>query len=107
VALTARPRRTASPGIEWLLRHFGDWFQTFSYVPSERPGELPGRPDRSKGDFLAWLSNVDYFIDDCTENVKTAGDLGIAAFAVSRPWNRSASTLMDILKTILKENDIP
>jgi hypothetical protein len=104
IALTARPRRTVSPLVEWMMRHFGNWFQTFSFVPSERPGEPPGHPDRNKRDVLSWLAKVDYYIDDSPENVKAAEQLGITAFAVARPWNRSKTMMGEILETIRSEN---
>jgi hypothetical protein len=102
IALTARPRKTVSPAIDWMLRYFGQWFQTFSFVPSERPGEAPGHPDNQKNDFLAWLGKADYFIDDNSDNVNAARHLGIAAFLVSRPWNSGGMALGDIVKEELK-----
>lgn len=103
IALTARPRKTVSPAIDWMLRYFGEWFQTFSFVPAARPGEAPGHPDHNKAAFLEWLSKADYFIDDNTENVKAARHLGIAAFLVSRPWNSEGLTLGDIVENKLKD----
>jgi uncharacterized HAD superfamily protein len=103
IALTARPRKTVSPAIEWMLKYFGEWFQTFSFVPAERPGEAPGHPDRDKAGFLKWLGKADYFIDDNHENVKAARHLGIAAFLVSSPWNKSELTLRDIVENKLKK----
>jgi uncharacterized HAD superfamily protein len=101
IALTARPRKTVSPALDWMLRYFGNWFQTFSFVPAGRPGEAPGHPDHNKAGFLSWLGKADYFIDDNHENVKAARQLGIAAFLVSRPWNNSGLTLRDILQNEL------
>jgi hypothetical protein len=102
IALTARPRKTVSPAIDWMLRHFGEWFQTFSYVPAARPGEAPGHPDTHKAGFLSWLGKIDYFIDDNTENVNAARQLGIAAFQVTQPWNRDGLTLGSITENELK-----
>jgi hypothetical protein len=103
IALTARPRKMVCPAFDWVLRHFGEWFQTFSFVPAGRPGEAPGHPDFDKDGFLSWLGKADYFIDDNSENVKAARDLGIKAFLVSRPWNSGSLTLGDILENELKE----
>jgi hypothetical protein len=103
IALTARPRKTVPPAVDWMLRHFGEWFQTFSFVPAERPGEAPGHPDRDKAGFLSWLDKADYFIDDNDGNVTAAGHLGIATFLVSRPWNNGGLTLENILENGLKE----
>ncbi|MEN6374047.1 MAG: hypothetical protein ABFD75_04580 [Smithella sp.] len=103
IALTARPGKTVLPAIDWVLQHFGKWFQTFSYVPSERQGEAPGHPDRNKAGFLSWLDKADYFIDDNTSNVEAARNLGITSFLVSRPWNRGGLSLTDIIKNKLSE----
>lgn len=101
IALTARPRKTVFPAIEWVLRHYGEWFQTFSYVPAERPSEPTGHPDQDKHDFLFWLGKADYFIDDSPYNVDEAQKLGIDAYLVAQPWNGSTVNLMDILHTIM------
>lgn len=97
IALTARPRASVIPAIEWVMRHFGEWFQSFSYVPSERAGQSSRQPDRSKADYLAWLEKVDFFIDDQPENCLAAERLGIRVFLLKQPWNRSPLTLKDIL----------
>ena len=102
IALTARPRRTVSPAIDWMLHHFGRWFQTFSYVPAARPGEAPGHPDHEKAGFLSWLGKADYFIDDNTENINAARQMGITAFLVARPWNSGGLALGDIMENELK-----
>jgi hypothetical protein len=102
IALTARPRKTVFTAIDWVLKYFSEWFQTFSFVPAERYGEPPGHPDRDKNDFLSWLGKADYFIDDHPGNVTAAQKLGIAAFLVARPWNSGGITLRDIMETGLK-----
>lgn len=100
IALTARPEQTVYPALKWTLHHFGRWFQTFSFVPSERPGQLSTRSDKSKKDFLVWLGRADYFIDDCPGNVEAAANLGLSSFLVSRPWNNGGLELIDILNRI-------
>jgi hypothetical protein len=102
IALTARPRQTVSPAIEWMLRHYSEWFQTFGFVPAERAGQPPGNPDRKKSDFLSWLGKADYFIDDSACNIDEANQLGIHTFLVAQPWNNGHLTLMDILKSLVK-----
>lgn len=104
IALTARPRKTISPAIDWMLRYFGEWFQTFSFIPAERPGEPPGHPDREKREFLSWLGKADYFIDDSVYNVEKAKSFGIQTFLAAQPWNSSNLKIMDILNTIMKNN---
>lgn len=105
VALTARPAPTVSPAIQWTLRHFGTWFQTFAFVPSERPGVIFNGPERTKGAYLAWLEKADYFIDDGPANISGAAGLGISTFLVSRPWNRGGSEMPEILEQILQETE--
>jgi hypothetical protein len=100
IAVTARPRETVYPAVRWVLDHFGEWFQTFAFVPSQRPGQVSRQPDRSKHDYLAWLGKVDYFIDDSTENCLAAEKLSIKSFLVTQPWNQSNLRLTDILKLI-------
>ena len=104
IALTARPIKTVAPAVKWLMSHYGEWFQTISFVPSKRPDEHPGQPDRSKSDFLAWLGKADYFIDDMAEHVNRAAGQGIRAFSVAQPWNESNLNLIEILEIIGKEN---
>lgn len=101
IALTARPSKTVYPALKWTILHFGRWFQTFSFVPSERPGEASVGLDKSKGDFLVWLGRANYFIDDSPANVDVAANLGIRSFLISRPWNSGEWELMDILDQIL------
>lgn len=101
IALTARSRQTVVPAIAWLIRHYGQWFQTFSFVPSEREGEAPGHPDREKRDFLQWLDKADFFIDDNPDHVLAANLLGITSFLVAQPWNGSDLSLMETLNTIV------
>lgn len=77
IALTARPRVSVISALQWVMRHFGEWFQTFSYVPSERAGQSARQPDRSKADTLAWMGKVDFLIDDHAENCLATERLGI------------------------------
>ena len=101
IALTARPRKTAAAAFNWVLLYFGNWFQTFSFVPAERKGEAPGHPDRDKAGFLSWLNRADYFIDDNSGNVEAARCLGIKSFLVSRPWNSGGCPLEQIINNEL------
>ena len=100
IALTARPRETVCPALQWLLGHFGEWFQTVAFVPSERPGQSFRQPDRSKADYLAWLGKADFLIDDTAENCSAAEKLGIRSFLVAQPWNESRLSMRDILKVL-------
>ncbi len=102
IALTARPRKTVNPAFEWVIRHFGEWFQTLSFIPTDRPGEPLAHPDRDKSDFLLWLGKADYFIDDSPGNIAAAKKLNMKAFLVSHPWSREGQALKDILEAGLE-----
>lgn len=104
IVLTARPIKTLAPAVAWLMQHYGEWFQTISFVPSARPDEHPEQADKTKADFLAWLGKADYYIDDLPAQVSNAAYLGIKAFVVAQPWNESKLGLIDILDSIANEN---
>ena len=93
------------PLIGWVLKYFSEWFQMFVFVPSVRPGEQPGHPDRDKSHFLSWLGKADYFIDDSPDNIDGAANLGIETFLVAQPWNHSDLTLVDILESLVKKEN--
>jgi hypothetical protein len=100
VALTARPQHTITPAVGWLMTHFGAWFQTIGFVPSDRPGQNSNQADRTKGDYLAWLAHAEVFIDDLAENCRAAERLGIQSFLRAQPWNDSRMSLKDILERL-------
>jgi hypothetical protein len=56
----------------------------------------------TKYDFLKWLGKADIVVDDNPDNVKLAGNLGIHAFMVPKPWNDSHISLSLILDTLAK-----
>lgn len=87
VALTARPKPTVPFLAEWLFHHFGNWIRTFSFILAARERDKLPVYDKSKADFLKWLSNADYYIDDSSENVKAAEEIGITSFLFPQPWN--------------------
>lgn len=106
VALTARPTHTAAAAFAWTIRHFGQWIQTLSFVPSARPGVVHSGPDHSKEDFLSWLGKVDVFIDDSPANVEAARKHGVRSLLLKQPWNQSDLDVVDILD-ILSEDIVP
>jgi len=106
IALTARPVNTISPAVQWTLRYFGSWFQSFGFVPAKRPDATFSGPDKTKEQYLAWLGKADYFIDDSSDNISAATSLGIQAFLVKRPWNRGGSEIQDILGRILLTSEL-
>ena len=100
VALTARPLDTIASAVQWLTTYFGQWFQTVGFVPSDRPGRRSKGVDRTKGDYLKWLTHADFFIDDNAENCRAAEGLGIRAFLCAQPWNGSRRNVMDIVNLL-------
>jgi len=104
IALTARPIKTVSPAVSWLMDNFGEWFEGFGFVPSRRLDEHPKQPDKKKRDFLAWLGKANYFIDDHVENIEGSDELGIRSFIAAQPWNGGNMTVIEILETINREN---
>ena len=88
IALTATPFKFAELSAGWLMRHFGKWIRSFNFMPSPRPGiSYPGYDD-NKGSFLAWLRNVDIFIDDNEANIMSAEAFGIRTALFPAPWNK-------------------
>jgi hypothetical protein len=99
VALTARPMETTPQAADWLFRHFGRYFRCFGVVPSRYESAAPVY-DRHKGDFLEWLGQADFFVDDSQENVTLATALGVKSILYPQPWNRSPQTVSDVLRSL-------
>lgn len=105
VALTAVPFLAVPESASWVMTHFGQWIRTYHYIPSFRSAcDIP-EYDRSKGDFLQWIQQVDCLIDDHEGHVKEAQALGIEAILFPRPWNAakddSVDTVLSRLVTLL------
>lgn len=96
VALTARPLETAPDVAAWVIRHFGAWIRCFGVVPTRFNPAVPVY-DRSKIEFLKWLRTGDILIDDADENIEAGRSLGMKAYQVSQPWNKSTLTTAAIL----------
>jgi hypothetical protein len=102
VALTATPLCAGHISAEWVMRHFGRWIKSFNLVPSKRPGDCPGQYCATKADFLRWWGKADLVLDDNEENVAGVMSLGIRAVLVPKPWNSSALTLAETLRTVTR-----
>jgi FMN phosphatase YigB (HAD superfamily) len=93
-ALTARPLASVPAQAEWLFRNFGAFFRGYGVVPS-RPN-ADERYDRTKADYLSWMSVGDVFVDDNEANVRAAVELGLKGVLYPRPWNRSRLNPLEI-----------
>lgn len=89
IALTAVPRRTAAASAQWVIRHFGHWIRTFSFVPSPREDDDFPQYAVHKGEFLRGR-DVLLFIDDSEENLRQVACENIKTLLFPRPWNRAA-----------------
>lgn len=98
--LTARPVSTVAPAASWVFTHFGRWIRHFHFVPSPRSSESLPSYENSKGEVLAKLGPVDFFIDDSPENVAAATALGIRSFIFPQPWNSSEKPVPEILNEL-------
>lgn len=96
--LTARPVKAVAPGAAWVFSHFGKWVRDFHFVPSPRPGEFLPPYETTKGEVLARIGAVDYFVDDSPQNISEAARLGIEAFVFPQPWNHTDLTATEILQ---------
>jgi hypothetical protein len=86
IALTAVPREFAELSAAWVMAHFGDWIQTFAFVPAARTSDDPPAR-RLKAEYIEWLGRGDVFVDDKQENVEYAQALGLRGIVAPRPWN--------------------
>ena len=99
LALTAVPRRTVAASAQWVMRHFGHWIRTFSFVPSPRVNDDFPKYDTTKGEFLLGR-DVALFIDDNEENVRQVERENIKTLLFPRPWNSAADEERDFRQLI-------
>jgi hypothetical protein len=97
-------RRAATASSCWVIRHFGDWIRTFTFIPTERSGHDIPVYDSKKIDHLKRLGHADVFIEDNEANIKGTDKLGIKSFVISRPWNSSTTTIGEILQELNSMN---
>lgn len=102
MALTATPLRAAPASAEWVMRHFGQWIQSYHFVPSQRQDEQIPLYDQSKEDFLCWWGKGDILVDDSPLNVGVAQTLRMQAVLIPRPWNPSRFTTVEALETLTR-----
>ncbi len=102
IALTAVPFAAVSASASWVMAHYGRWIRTYHYVPSHRPYCSIPDYDRSKGEFLQWMDQVDCLVDDNENNVQEARSLGRQAVLFPRPWNTARDqSIEEVLSNLL------
>lgn len=100
IALTASPVTNINTVSSWLFKHFGTWFRTFHFVPSERLNIDYPRYENTKADFIRQLQRRDIiFIDDKEDNIEVVKEIGVEVYCVKQPWN-SGDSMEDILNQL-------
>ncbi len=102
MALSAVPLAAAPVSSAWLLRHFGKWIRTFTFVPSSRAGEKIPEYDRSKAEFIRRHGKIDVLIDDNPEHINQAEQIGIQGMLITQPWNGGKLALSEVLTSLTK-----
>jgi len=102
LALSAVPLAAAPVSSAWVLKHFGKWIRTFTFVPSKRAGEKILEYDRSKADFIGWQGKIDILIDDNPGHIEQAAQIGIQGMLITQPWNEGKLTLNELLTSLAK-----
>jgi len=104
--LTARPTATVAPAAAWAFQHFGKWIRHFHFVPSARSSDVIVTHEKNKAEVLRNIGDVAFFIDDSSENIADAEELGIRSILFPQPWNDSTDSVDSILAQ-LACNQIP
>ena len=103
MALSSVPLSAACLSSKWVLKNFGQWIRTYSFVPSLRKKLATIPYDRTKADHLKWLNKKDIvFIDDNETNVLEARKLGIKSLIYPRPWNSEKRPVDVVLSQLTK-----
>jgi phosphoglycolate phosphatase-like HAD superfamily hydrolase len=100
VALSAVPRKAAHVSAEWVFRNFGEWIDTFAFVPSHRKGESRRVGRGSKHEFVKELGLHGIFVDDNPEAIAQMRTLGCKCILVPRPWNGADGSLQQAFEKI-------
>lgn len=107
IALTGVPIKAAHVSAEWVIKYFGNWIRSFSFVPSSRNYEQIPLYDATKADYLKWLNKIDVLVEDSEQNICEAHKLGIKGILIDRPWNKSnikVKEALEILNKTIKDN---
>ena len=96
IALSAAPVQFMPHSAEWLLKHFGLWFQSCIFIPSKRPRiTVLSQRFKSKGEALASLGDNAVLIDDSPLNTADAQKQGCRAMLFPAPWNENRDMPID------------
>jgi len=108
VALSAVPLHAAHISAEWVLRHYGRWMRTFSFLPSPRADDPAAGGPRDKACWLTEHAAAGLLIDDSENNVREARAEGLQAEMFPRPWNADAARpVEDLLAQVASFCDTP
>ena len=103
-AISAVPLRFASESAQWLLQHFGQWIQSFIFIPSPRQGmEMKSQQFHTKSEALRAINRNVVLIDDNPANVLDAQSNGCNARLFPAPWNDNRNmNISDFLDKLLE-----
>jgi len=102
LALSAVPLVAAPVSSAWVLKNFGKWVRTFTFVPSRRSAEKIPEYDRSKAEFIRRHGKIDILIDDNPEHIEQAAQIGIQGMLITQPWNGGRLNLSEVLTSLTK-----
>lgn len=97
IAITATPLANAHRSASWVVRHFGAWIRTFSFVPSPRDDRPVPVYDATKLEMLAPHAGRVVLVDDTPKNLEGAAERGVRGVLVPRPWNARSGGIDDAL----------
>lgn len=102
IALTAVPIKAAHISANWIVKNYGKWIRSFTFIPPLRIDEKIPEYNHNKIDYLKWLNKIDILVEDNDHNIRKAERLGIKGILVKRPWNKSNLLIKDALALINK-----
>jgi hypothetical protein len=83
-----------------VFRNFGEWIDTFAFVPSYRKGERGSTARRSKHEFVRQFGLRGIYVDDNADAIAQLRTLGLKCVLVPRPWNGGAGSLQEAFEKI-------
>lgn len=92
IALSSVPRAFADVTAGWVIRHFGQWINTFAFVASAGPRADGVSMAASKRDYLRWWGKAGVLVEDRAETLDAVADLGMRGILIPQPWNAHRGT---------------